>query len=110
MKPFYQFGQTVTFTAGTSAPTPVQTSNVQQVDTNDQQYRIINSGSQVVYLGVGNTSALATSNATVISTTGNAIPLLPGTDEILSFTKNSYFTGITSTGTAQIFITPGSGS
>jgi len=34
---------------------------------------------------------------------------LPGTDEILTFVPNAYFTGITLTGTAQIYITPGDG-
>jgi hypothetical protein len=36
--------------------------------------------------------------------------LLAGTDEILSFTPNAYFTGITSSSSAIVYITPGSGS
>jgi hypothetical protein len=35
--------------------------------------------------------------------------LLAGTDEILSFTPNAYFTAITSSSTADIYITPGDG-
>jgi len=35
--------------------------------------------------------------------------LLPNTDEILSFVPNAYFTAITASGTAQIYITPGDG-
>jgi len=35
--------------------------------------------------------------------------LLPGTDEILSFVPNAYFTGVTSSGTASIYVTPGDG-
>jgi hypothetical protein len=109
MNAFAQNGLTVAFTAGTSAPTPVQASNYEPSGMSGQ-YRIINNGSQTVFLGVGSTSAQATANATVITSSGSAIPILPGTDEILSFGFNSWFTGITSTGTAQIFITPGNGN
>jgi hypothetical protein len=35
--------------------------------------------------------------------------LLPGTDEILTFNANSYFTGVTTSGTAVIYITAGDG-
>jgi hypothetical protein len=35
--------------------------------------------------------------------------LLPGTDEILTFNANSYFTGVTSANTAVIYITAGDG-
>jgi len=34
---------------------------------------------------------------------------LPGTDEVLSFVPNAYFTGITSTSTAAVYIVPGDG-
>jgi hypothetical protein len=37
------------------------------------------------------------------------MPLLPGTDEILTFLPNAYFTGITSAGTTAVYITPGDG-
>jgi len=45
----------------------------------------------------------------VVSSSQQALPLLPGTDEILSFVPNAYFTGITSTGTAAVYVTPGDG-
>ena len=61
-------------------------------------------------MGVGGTSAAATANATVVVSTALAIPLLAGTDEILTFSPNAYFTGITSSSTAVVFITPGDGS
>jgi len=103
---FTPLGNTVVFTANTSAPSPVQAvSNT----LGGNQYRIINSGNVVVFLGLGNTSSNATNSATVVSTTGPAIPLLPGTDEILTFVPNAYFTGITSTNTAVIYVTPGDG-
>jgi hypothetical protein len=34
---------------------------------------------------------------------------LPGTDEILTFLPNAYFTGITSSGSTSVYITPGDG-
>ena len=54
-------------------------------------------------------SANATANAVVVSSTQAAIPLLAGTDEIITFPPNAWFTGITSTGTANVYITPGDG-
>jgi hypothetical protein len=94
------------FAAATSAPTPVQAISS---TLGGNQYRVINSGTVIAYLGVGNTSANATANAVVVSTTASSIPLLPGTDEILTFTPNAYFTGITSTSSANVYITPGDG-
>jgi len=46
----------------------------------------------------------------IITTTGTSIPLLPGTDEILSFVPNAFFTGITASSNATIYVTPGDGS
>lgn len=103
---FTQLGNTVVFTAAGTAPTPVQAVSK---TLGGNQYRIINTGLVTVFLGYGATSADAANNATVVSTTGPALPILAGTDEILSFVPNAYFTGITSSGTASIYITPGDG-
>lgn len=103
---FLRLGNTVVFTAATSAPTPVQATNLNLGAT---QYRIINSGTVVVFLGVGDTSASANTNAVVVSSSQYSIPLLPGTDEVLTFNANSYFTGITSSGTAVVYVTAGDG-
>ena len=104
---FTKTGNTVTFIANTSAPTPIQAVST---TLGGNQYRILNAGSVTVFLGYGDTAANATSNAAVVSTTGAAIPLLAGTDEILTFMPNAYFTGITSSSTASIYITPGDGA
>jgi len=103
---FTRTGNTITFTAATTAPTPVQCPST---TLGGNQYRIINSGTVVVFLGYGTTSSEASNNATVITTTGLSLPLLPSTDEILSFVPNAYFTAITASGNAQIYITPGDG-
>ena len=103
---FTKTGNTVVFTAATSAPTPVQCSST---TLGGNQYRIINSGNVTVFLGYGIAATDATNNAVVVTSTGNAFPLLSGTDEILTFVPNAYFTGITSSGSASVYITPGDG-
>ena len=104
---FTRTGNTVAFTANVAAPTPVQCISS---TLGGNQYRILNAGTVVVFLGYSSSSSDATNNATIVTTTGLALPLLPGTDEILSFVPNAYFTAITVSGTAQIYITPGDGA
>ena len=106
--PFTPSGNTVTFTGViTTPPTPVQAVST---TLGGNQYRILNAGSVTVFLGIGNTAGGATANAVAVTSTAAAIPLLAGTDEILSFLPNAYFTGITSSSSAVVYITPGSGS
>jgi hypothetical protein len=103
---FTPLGNTVTFLAATTAPTAVQAlSN----SLGGNQYRIINAGVNTVFLGIGPGAAAAAANAVVVTSSQSAYPLLPGTDEVLTFAPNWYFSGITSTGTAQVYITPGDG-
>ena len=107
---FTPLGNTVVFTANTAAPTPVQ---VASSSLGGNQYRVINAGNVTVHLGFAATSALAATNAT-IPTGGGAsgalsIPIIASTDEILSFVPNMYVTGITASGTAVVYITPGDG-
>ena len=105
--PFTPMGNTVVFTANTTAPTPVQVSGF---GPGANQYRIIiPQGSNTVFLGFGTTAAAATSNAVVVTSTSFTMPILPGTDEILTFLPNAYFTGITSSGSTSVYITPGDG-
>ncbi len=104
---FQKTGNTVVFTAATTAPSAVQAAST---TLGGNQYRIINSGTVTVFLGYGSTASDASNAATVVTSNGAALPLLPGTDEILTFVPNAYFTGITSSGTASIYITPGDGA
>lgn len=103
---FTPLGNTVIFTAATTAPTPVQGLSR---TLGGNQYRILNSGNVTVFLGIGPTAADATANAVTITTTAGSYPLLPGTDEILTFAPNWYFTGATASGTAVCYVTPGDG-
>ena len=103
---FTKTGNTIAFTANVAAPTAVQCSST---TLGGNQYRVINAGSNLVFLGYGTSATDAANAAAVVSTTGQSFPLLPGTDEILTFVPNAYFTGITSANTAVIYITPGDG-
>lgn len=100
---FTKMGNTVTFLAATTAPTPVQAAST---TLGGNQYRIINNGTVTVFLGYGIDAGNATANAGNVST---SIPLLPSTDEILTFVPNAYFTGKTDSGTATCYVTPGDG-
>jgi len=107
--PFTPTGNTVVFTASTSAPTPVQASTTGGLGSN--QYRIINAGTSLVFLGYGANASVATSGAVVAtSTQANCLAILPGTEEIITFVPNAYFTGITSSGSSPIYITAGDGT
>ena len=104
---FTKTGNTVTFLADTTKPAPVQCLSS---TLGGNQYRIINTSSNVVvFLGYGTTSAEANTNCQIITSSQNSLPILPTTDEILTFVPNAYFTGITASGNATIYITPGDG-
>lgn len=103
---FTKTGNTVTFLAATTAPAAVQCAST---TLGGNQYRIINAGSVTVFLGYGTTAALANASAVQVTSSQEAFPLLPNTDEILTFVPNAYFTGVTASGTATVYITPGDG-
>jgi hypothetical protein len=102
---FQKTGNTVVFTAYTSTPTPVQAVST---TLGGNQYRIINAGTNIVFLGYGVDAANATSTAVNVTSSQPAFPLLPGTEEILTFVPNAYFTGYSSAN-AVVYITPGDG-
>lgn len=103
---FTKLGNTVAFTADTTAPAAVQAVSTGLGTT---QYEVQNAGTQVVFLGYGTSASEASNNATVVTSTGYGYPLLAGTDKIISAPPNAYFTGITASGTAVIYVTPGEG-
>ena len=105
--PFTVTGNTIVITATTPAPAAVQAVSS---TLGGNQYRIINSGSITAFLGFGANATIAATGAnTPTGTVANCLPLLPGTDEILTFVPNAYFTGITASSTASVYITPGDG-
>lgn len=105
---FSPMGNTIVIAASTTAPNAAQAISTTIGGNN---YRLINSGNVTVFLGVGGNAATANANATVL-TSGNSaptVPILSGTDEILSFMPNAWFTGITASGNATVYVTPGDG-
>jgi hypothetical protein len=102
---FTPMGNTVTFNAAVTPPTPVQASGSIVGAT---QYRVHNTGSVVVYLGYGLTANAATTMANT-SIAGSTISLMPNSVEVFTLNANQYFTGATASGTAVVTILPGDG-
>jgi len=103
---FGKLGNTVAFTANVAAPSPIQAISVGIGAT---QYEVQNAGTVTVFLGYGSTGAIATNNAVVTSTTSAGYPILPGADKVITAPPNAFFTGVTASGTAVIYVTPGEG-
>ena len=102
---FTPMGNTVTFLAASTAPTPVQALSTTIGGT---QYRVHNSGNVVVFIGFGDTAALATSHANA-SLSGQTITMVAGSVEVFTFNANQYVTAATASGTSQVYVTPGDG-
>jgi hypothetical protein len=104
-------GETAVVAAAVVAPAGVQAGVYEKFDAQATgQYRVVNSGSVTVFLGVGVSAAEATANA-VAPVSGNpspAIPIAPGAVEILRFNKDAYFSGLATSATT-VYITPGQG-
>lgn len=108
---FAPLGNTVVIPAGAVAPAGVQALVLDRLDAQSTgQYRIINSSANVVFLGVGQTSAIATANAVapVAGTPSAAIVLVPGAVEILRFGRESFFSGLASAA-STVYIVQGEG-
>jgi len=109
---FAPLGNTVVIPANTSASTGVQALVFSRLDAQSTgQYRIINSSSNTVFLGVGPTAAIAEANAVapVAGTPSAAIVLVPGAVEVLRFNRESYFSGLAPAGASTVYIVPGEG-
>lgn len=102
---FTPMGNTVSFVAAVSPPTPVRAVSTTIGGT---QYRVHNTGSVVVYLGFGDTANGATTmaNTTVV---GSTLSLMPNSVEVFTLNGSVYFTGATASNTAVVNITPGDG-
>lgn len=109
MNPFQQTGKSVTLTADTTAPTAVQCL-ADAPNSGSQQYALTNIGSVTVFVGCGPDATSASQNAVVpTSTPARSYPLLPNSQVVISGPVNAYFTGATGSGTAVVYVTPGTG-
>ena len=108
MKAFEICGNTVTFTGATSAPTPVQC--VGNNKERNPQYVLTNIGLVGVFVGWGQTADVASLNAVIPTATSRyGYYLLPGTQITITAMPSAYFTGITASSTAIVYVTPGNG-
>ena len=103
---FSPLGVTVSFTAASTVPTSVQAKSATGKQ-NSYQYRIVNTGTELVLLGVGVDDTAA--KAAAASIAAGAIPMVPGAVEVLGFPAGSFFTGKTASGTSVVYVTPGEG-
>lgn len=108
-------GNTVVVAAAATAPAGVQAPVNGKFDAQATgQVRIVNAGTNTVYLGVGPSAAEAQANAAAglnLINHGDSqpvVPLVPGAVEILRFPLGSYFSGF-ATGATTLYITPGEG-
>ena len=108
---FSPLGETIVVAAAGTAPTGIQAPVLTKFDPqNAGQYRFVNAGTNIVFIGTGASAAEATANA-VAPVAGNpspAIVLLAGAVEILRFNKDTFFSGFAS-GATTVYITPGQG-
>ena len=108
---FNPIGNTVVVAAAGTAPTGVQAPVFEKFNPQSAgQYRFVNAGPNIVFLGTGPTAALAQA-AAVAPTAGSptsAIVLLPGAVEVLRFNKDTFFSGLASSATT-VYVTPGQG-
>jgi len=104
-------GQTVVVAANNPAPTGIQVLVPQRYRSSASgQFRVVNAGAVLVWLGFGNTAAEA-ATAAAAATAGNpssAVPLLPGAVEILRFAPELFFSGFAASA-ATVYMTPGQG-
>lgn len=103
---FTPMGNTVTFLAAATPPTPVQALSTTIGGT---QYRVHNTGNVVVYIGFGGNASAATAAANA-SINGQTITMVAGSVEVFTFNANQYVTAATASGTSQVYVTPGDGS
>jgi hypothetical protein len=104
-------GKTVVVAAAGTAPTGVQAPVYEKFNPQATgQYRIVNAGTNTVFLGTGSTAALAQAAAVapVAGTPSDAIVLLPGAIEVLRFNIDTFFSGLAAAANT-VYVTPGQG-
>jgi hypothetical protein len=108
---FAPLGETIVVAAAAAAPAGIQAPVLTKFDAQSTgQYRFVNAGTNIVFIGTGASAAEATANA-VAPIAGNpspAIVMLPGAVEILRFNKDTWFSGLAAAANT-VYITPGQG-
>lgn len=108
---FNPTGPTVKVAGATTAPSGVQVPSTGGMKA--EQYRVYNSGSVTAYIAFGADASSAQSNAVIPTGSGsnakNSYPLAAGATEVFSALTDCYWSAITSSSTADVFVTPGLG-
>jgi hypothetical protein len=108
---FTPLGLTVAVSSSSTPPAGSQAPVIAKFDPQATgQYRFVNQGAVVVFLGhgVSATDAQASAVIPITGTPSRAIPLLPGRSEILRFGIDTFFSAISTTA-ITLFVTPGKG-
>lgn len=104
-------GQTVVIPANTPASTGLQVLTYPKYRASAAgQFRVVNTGDVVVWIGFGvnATEATAAAAAAAAGNPSSAIPLVPGAVEILRFSADMFFSGFASKA-VTVYMTPGQG-
>lgn len=107
MGAFNPAGNTINVDAATIAPVGIAT----VANSNRANYYYIqNGGSATAFVGFGNSSGAAQSASTVPTGGGgsssSSVPVMAGGSILVSAPRNSFVSAITSSGTAEIYVTP----
>lgn len=107
-RPFNPTGKTVLVAGDTTAPAGVRALSIGAPPA--EQYRLQNNGTVTVFVAFGDTANAAQINAVIpTGTSRNSFPLPAGAIEIISGPTDCYWSGITASSTASVFVTPGIG-
>lgn len=107
-------GKTIAVAGATTAPTGGQAIAFNATaSSHTNQYRIHNAGTVTAFIASGVDASTAQTNSVIPTGTGasskDSYPIVAGGVEVWSFPPNTFFSAITASGTATIYITPGSG-
>lgn len=112
MQPFTYQGKTIKVSANVSAPAPVRC--IAGGSLNVATYRVANPEANETIWYTMNVDPVAALADAVIPTGGgssatNAVPLPAGGVEVVRGPAGAYFSGVTRTAAANLFVTPGDG-
>lgn len=103
-------GKTINIDAAAAAPVGLVSV---QLANDAVQYRVMNDGLVTAFVAFGSTGAIAQTNAAIPTDASAAayfsIPVPAGAIEVITAPPNSFWSAITASSTAAIYITPGRG-
>lgn len=111
--PFQPIGNTILVAGATTAPTGVTTVTTGVAAEGCIQFRVHNAGAVTAHYAFGADGATAKANAVVPTGDGSnakaSYPLPAGAVELITAPRDTYWSALTASSTASVFITPGVG-